>query len=209
MTYSYKFKFSIILLFLILFLLSCSKSYSPKVEKYIDTIQKERTQKDSLMEFSDSSPFNYKKKVEFHRLKYFDVDTSFIFKSKFYPFPTADTLTIYGTKGEARKTVKIGYLNLNYRNNIYKLNVYKSDAGNEKFNYSIWFTDKTTNNETYGVGRYLDFKLENDSNYVYTIDFNKAYNPYCSYSSGYSCAIPTKDDHLNFAIKAGEKNFHD
>ena len=28
--------------------------------------------------------------------------------------------------------------------------------------YSIWFTDKTTGNETYHVGRYLDFELNPD-----------------------------------------------
>ncbi len=209
MTISYKLKLSIILLLIILFSISCGKSYSPKIEKYIESIQSERAHQDSLMEFADNSPFNYKKKVEFHPLKYFDVDTTFIFHSKFHAYISTDTLTIYGTKGEARQTVRFGYLNFNYQNKMRKLNVYKSETGNGNNYYGIWFTDETTNKETYGVGRYLNFELNNDSNFVYTIDFNKAYNPYCSYSSAYSCAIPTKEDHLNFAVKAGEKKFHD
>jgi uncharacterized protein (DUF1684 family) len=74
--------------------------------------------------------------------------------------------------------------------------------------YSIWFTDKTTNEESYGVGRYVDFELNMNSDFIYTVDFNYAYNPYCAYSSEYSCAIPTKEDYLDIAIEAGEKKFH-
>jgi len=40
-----------------------------------------------------------------------------------------------------------------------------------------------------------------------TIDFNKAYNPYCAYSTGYNCPIPPAENYLPIAVKAGEKNF--
>jgi uncharacterized protein (DUF1684 family) len=39
------------------------------------------------------------------------------------------------------------------------------------------------------------------------LDFNKAYNPYCAYTTGYHCPIPPKENHLAVAIKAGEMNF--
>jgi len=50
--------------------------------------------------------------------------------------------------------------------------------------------------------------LNPDKNFVYTIDFNLAYNPYCAYSPDYSCAVPSKEDHISLAIEAGEKSFH-
>ena len=87
--------------------------------------------------------------------------------------------------------------------------MYSSIARDSSIYHSIWFTDKTTNNETYGVGRYLPFDLNQDKNYKYTIDFNLAYNPYCAYSSDYSCAIPSKEDYIDLAIKAGELKYHD
>ena len=41
-----------------------------------------------------------------------------------------------------------------------------------------------------------------------TIDFNKAYNPYCAYVSGkYNCPVPPKENELPVAIPAGEKLF--
>jgi uncharacterized protein (DUF1684 family) len=59
------------------------------------------------------------------------------------------------------------------------------------------------------VGRYLEVGQEvADPDYLYTIDFNNAYNPYCAYSSQYSCAIPRKEDHLDFPIRAGEMKYH-
>ena len=88
------------------------------------------------------------------------------------------------------------------------MNVYQGQTKNGKKYYSIWFIDNTTGKETYGVGRYLDFELNPDTNFIYTIDLNLAYNPYCSYSAKYSCAVPTKNDYINLAVKAGEKNFH-
>jgi uncharacterized protein (DUF1684 family) len=200
--------FVLLLVFLGIFV-SCDNNYTPEEKKYIDQIESERAHKDSLFEFALNSPFNFKEKVEFHPLKYYDVDPKFVFKSKLHLYENQDTLNIYGTKGEARKTIKYGYLNFLFDEKKYRLNVYKSYGSNDKFYYGIWFTDKTTNDETYGVGRYLDFELNDDSEHLYTIDFNLAYNPYCAYSSAYSCAIPTKEDFLDLEIKAGEKKFHD
>jgi len=42
-----------------------------------------------------------------------------------------------------------------------------------------------------------------------TIDFNKAYNPYCAYNYEYSCPIVPLENNLNIEIKAGVKKFHD
>src|SRR3972149_1491942 len=60
----------------------------------------------------------------------------------------------------------------------------------------------------FGVGRYLDFELNADKDFLYTIDFNLAYNPYCAYSADYTCAIPTKEDYVDLKIEAGEKKYH-
>lgn len=73
------------------------------------------------------------------------------------------------------------------------------------------FTDATTGNESYGSGRYLEFykkDIENNGKYnVLQLDFNKAYNPYCAYSTGFKCPIPPRENRLSIAIKAGEMNF--
>ncbi len=201
------FYFAVILSFVMLY--SCGKNYTPDQLKYINELEQYRKEYNDYMKNSSDSPFNYKGKVEFHQLNYYEPNFDFIFKSKLTEFDTKDTVSVYGTKGEERKTVRFGYLGINYENNIHKINVYQGETDDGQVYYSLWFTDKTTNDETYGVGRYLHFDFVNDPKHLYTIDFNYAFNPYCAYSKDYSCAIPRKEDHLNIAIEAGEKNFHD
>lgn len=193
----------------IMILTFCNEPIDPVEEAYIEGIEKERKDYNEYMSNNPGSPFHYKGEVEFHPLNYFDVDMDFIFKSRLYEYESQDTVTIYGTKGEPRKIVRYGYVKFNYEEQPYQINVYQGSSKSGEIYYSIWFTDKTTNDESYGVGRYLNFEKKEDPNYSYEIDFNLAYNPYCAYSKDYSCAIPTKEDYIDLAIEAGEKKFHD
>lgn len=187
---------------------SCGVKHSPEEEQYIKQVQQYRQEKNDYMRDNPASPFKQDSLAHIEPLQYYSVDPEFVFKSKLYEYPQKDTVTVYGTKGEARKAVKYGYVTFKYKNQPYRVNVYKGASSTAEEYYSIWFTDKTTGGDTYGVGRYIDFDINPDSNYVYTIDFNLAYNPYCAYSSKYSCAIPTKEDYIDLAVTAGEKKFH-
>jgi uncharacterized protein len=186
----------------------CGRNYTPEQKKYISEIEQQRKEKDDYMKNDPGSPFNQDPKAHFQNLKYYYVNPDYVFKSKLFEYKNKDTLIIFGTKGEERKAIRIGYVKINFKQGEKNVNVYKSSSKNGETYYSIWFTDLTTGDETYGVGRYLDFDFNPDSSFIYTIDFNLAYSPYCSYSSKYSCAIPTKEDHIDLAVKAGEKRFH-
>jgi len=67
------------------------------------------------------------------------------------------------------------------------------------------FTDETTGEETYGACRYIDLVKENDQSI--TIDFNRAYNPYCAYTDEFSCPLPPVGNHITVAVSVGEKDF--
>lgn len=201
----------ILMIILLLGLTSCSDNVDSEFvtdDDYIGSLLRERTEKDFNMNNDPHSPFNRDPDVKFENLKYFDPDTNYIFKSKLFKFDVPDTIIIMGTRGEQRKAVKEGYVVLKFEGVGNKLNVYKSFGPQGESYYSIWFTDETSGKETYHIGRYLDFNLLPDDEHIYTIDLNKAYNPYCAYSDLFTCPIPTKEDHLEFAVRAGEKNFH-
>lgn len=200
-------RLSIVFLASVLFF-SCSRTYTPAEKEYIASIDKDRKEKDEWMKSDSLSPFVRDTSAHFAPLKYFPVDLDFKFTSKLYDYPSKDTMIILGTKGEERKVVKYGFVVWRFRGMDRKINVYKGVSRTGREYYSIWFTDKTTGKETYHVGRYLDFQLNPDKNHEYTIDFNEAYSPYCSYSGIYSCAVPSKDDYIDVAITAGEKSFH-
>ena len=200
----------LIAIFVMVFWILSGGSYTENQKNYINELDKFRAEKN--IEFRDSSysPFNYKSKVEFHPLQYFDANFDFVFRGKLIENETKDTVKVFGTKGEERKSVRYGVLELQNEVNKLDVKVYETLAqdGITKY-YSIWFTDKTTNDESYGVGRYVHFELNESPDYIYTVDFNYAFNPYCAYSAEYSCAIPTKEDYLDIAIEAGEKKFHE
>lgn len=69
------------------------------------------------------------------------------------------------------------------------------------------FKDATSAKETYGGGRYMDLRKGDIQDGHVTLDFNKAYNPYCAYQEGYPCPIPPKHNLLSVAVEAGEKAY--
>ena len=72
--------------------------------------------------------------------------------------------------------------------------------------YFLIFSDETSGRETYGAGRYLSVDAPDSTGFTY-IEFNKAYNPPCAFSPYATCPLPPKQNHLNVAITAGEKNY--
>jgi len=94
-----------------------------------------------------------------------------------------------------------------------RINVYQSLKALKLPQYKdhlfIPFKDLTSGESTYDGGRYIDIKLSDIKKGIVYLDFNKAYNPWCAYSEGYSCPIPPAENTLNIAIEAGELTFKD
>lgn len=69
------------------------------------------------------------------------------------------------------------------------------------------FRDATSGGATYGAGRYLDAPLSGDtlSGHWVSLDFNRAYHPYCAYSEAWTCPLPPAGNWLSVAVEAGEK----
>jgi uncharacterized protein (DUF1684 family) len=71
----------------------------------------------------------------------------------------------------------------------------------------IIFADKTTGDSTYGGGRYL-YCPRPDADGRTIIDFNRAYNPPCVFTSFATCLLPRIENHLPIALNCGEKDVH-
>ena len=178
-------------------------------ESWLNAIRQERAAKDAWMRDDPSSPFNHAKQpVKFAPLRYFAPDETWVFQSRLRLYPEPESIVIFDTKGRERKGELFGYLAFDRDGATHTLRVYRMPHG-EGFYYGIWFTDRSTGEATYEVGRYLDFELSPDPDHLYALDFNRAYNPYCAYSPAYGCAIPRREDFLDLAIDAGEKRWHE
>ena len=90
------------------------------------------------------------------------------------------------------------------------LNVYRSTdslPAEYKDYLFIPFTDLTSGEGSYGGGRYIDILSTDIKGNFLQLDFNKAYNPYCAYTTGYNCPIPPRENYLAVVITAGEKDY--
>jgi uncharacterized protein len=180
-----------------------------------------RAEVDAEFRNDPDSPFRRDTSITFTGIRWFPIDARFRQRAVLQRYDAPETVVVMGTKGEPRKQLRYGFFELVLPDEkgapvAVRLNVYKftpSDSlryARYRDHLSMWFTDLTTGKETYHVGRYIELGAEHaDSNDTYTIDLNKAFNPYCAYSAQYSCAIPTDEDKLPIAVRAGEMTYHE
>jgi uncharacterized protein (DUF1684 family) len=212
---------------LLALLVSCSKRQEIPALSAADSLAiitenlTHRTTVDAFMRSDGGSPFRRDTTVTYSGIRWFPIDPRFQVTSILHRYEQPETVIVMGTRGEQRRNLKYGYFEFllpdgQGASQLCRINVYKfTPYDGQRYqlyrdHLSVWFTDLTTGKETYDVGRYVEVGIEfPDRNHAYVIDFNKAYNPYCAYSSLYSCAIPRQEDHIDVAINAGEKKYHE
>ena len=196
-------------------------SCSPGDSRITEDNLRHRAEVDSFFRTDAGSPFLRDSTIRYHGINWFPVDARYCAHSVLHRYEHPDTVVVMGTRGEERRELRYGYFEVRLPDDhgtdtTVRINAYKfTPYDGQRYllfrnNLSVWFTDKTTGNETYGVGRYLEMGAElPDTTYVYTIDLNKAFNPYCAYSAMYSCAIPRPEDRIDLALRVGEKKYHE
>ena len=157
----------------------------------------------------DKSPLLPKDKKRFKGLNYFPVDLKYRVNAKFVRTDNTPVFFMKTTTTRLPEYRKYGEVYFSIDSVDYMLEVYQSPdimkmAGYEDYLF-IPFTDLTNGNETYEVGRYIEFRIPKSDDVI--VDFNISYNPYCSYNPNYSCPIPPEANRIPIAIPVGEKKF--
>lgn len=184
----------------IIFIYSLNAGMSP--EEYAEFISEEREEQDSFMKFSEESPFHDREDVTYKGLNHYAPDQTFQVKGRFteieskkiFPLPTSDN--------KEREYLEYGYADFDLQDKSNRLLILENVEDGELF---LAFGDATSAGETYGGGRYLD--VQHNGGQTITLDFNLAYNPFCAYVADFSCPLPPKQNLLDIAIEAGEKNY--
>ena len=175
---------------------------------YVNEIKSEREDKDRYMKTSPESPFK-DNPDQFTPLKYFPPDVRYKLTAELIPVKNKKPVTLSTNDGNQQQYVEYAYADFDldgYHNRLLILEVL--DAGPFRGKLFLAFGDETSAGETYGAGRYIDVVKVPGANTI-TLDFNKAYNPYCAYIEKYSCPFPPPENLLKVAIRAGEKVYHD
>ncbi|MCB0554657.1 MAG: DUF1684 domain-containing protein [Phaeodactylibacter sp.] len=172
---------------------------------YIKSIEKHRQhyKKEFLRE--ERSPLD-KKGIK--KLAFFPVEEAYRVSCTFEPTPHAEPFDMATYSGITKPYVKYGTATFVLNGQTCQLAIYQSLQLRQLPMYRdylfIPFKDPTNGETTYGGGRYMDIRAGEIQNGRLTLDFNKAYNPYCAYSDGYNCPVPPTENHLNLPIEAGE-----
>ena len=148
--------------------------------------------------------FNAPQFKKFNGLNFFPPNEKFKIKGNFVPYnedKIIEVTTVAGTKAEMASP---GYVTFAVDGKECRLEAFKADEKNTKL--FIIFKDMTNGEETYEKGRFMDSDvLENGE---VDLNFNRAYNPPCNYTSYATCPVPPPEANwLKVHIEAGEKKY--
>ena len=166
-------------------------------QSYQDQIEAHRLEVTTYMNEDESSPFHSSDSVI--QLNYFPINEAFKVVANIERIEGGESFSVPTSDGTLRRYRKFAYANFKMRNKPFRLLVLKT----EEEGLFLGFTDLTSDESTYGGGRYINLSFEKATQI--TLDFNLAYNPYCQYTAGYSCPLPPAENELSIAIEAGEK----
>jgi uncharacterized protein len=127
-------------------------------------------------------------------------DEAYKIEARFVPYPAGKTLLIVNIIDEVSRQPCPGYAEFQLHGKVQRLDAIKEGEG-----LFFVFRDATAGDTTYGASRFLDIDKQPKPNESFTLDFNKAYNPPCSFSEFTTCPLPPKQNVLKTRIEAGEK----
>lgn len=168
---------------------------------------------DSLLAFQS----NYKKdlfeiiKNDTAFVRFYEPDARYRVIARVELLPGQSFFGMSTSGNSSHKAKRFAKLYFTVNDKTYELFAYQLgfllDSKDNKDDFFIPFIDEGSGKSSYEGGRYLDFKISDIVDNKLIIDFNKAYNPYCAFTTGYNCPIPPSENTLSVVITAGEKKF--
>lgn len=134
----------------------------------------------------------------FTGMKYFPINPEFHFEAKF--IPDEKKIPIVNVQGQSDLEESPGMIEFNFRGHAYRLR--PIFEGKTLF---FLFKDATNRTETYQAGRMLNTPLP--VNGKVDLDFNRSYNPPCTFTPYATCPLPPRENMLPFPVEAGELRY--
>jgi len=183
----------------------CHAGAPPPAENdgdYVSQVQVDRAATDEAFRNQPNQPVPPDKMGEFLPLKYFPPDPEYVVPASLNPAKERVVVEMPTSTGKIRKQHRVGVLEFTLKGQPLTLGAFV-EAGADVNRLFVPFSDMTSGTETYSAGRYLE--LDRTPTGLYTIDFNKAYNPYCYYNADFDCPYPPRESRLPLPIRAGQR----
>ncbi len=138
----------------------------------------------------------------FRGTTFFPVSPELHFHAKFTP--DRKMISIHNVLEQTDQEESPGIVEFTYRGQAYHLHpIYEQSA--EGKTLFFLFKDPTNKTNTYQAGRMLNTPLP--VNGSVDLDFNRSYNPPCTFTPYATCPLPPKENTLSFPVTAGEKRY--
>ena len=136
-------------------------------------------------------------------IDYFDIDPSWRIEAKWEAYDPPHEIEESNIIGQVDKVIVPGAAVFERGGKTYRVEPVIETPGDT--DYFLVFADKTSGKETYGAARFVYTEPPKDGKVI--IDFNKAYNPPCAFTSFATCPLPTAQNRLGLRVTAGEKKY--
>jgi uncharacterized protein len=134
----------------------------------------------------------------FEGMKYFPINPALHFEARL--IPDVKKIPILNIVGQTELQESPGIVEFTYKGQRYHLRpIYE---GKTLF---FLFKDPTNKTQTYQPGRMLNTPLP--VNGKVDLDFNRSYNPPCTFTPYATCPLPPKENTLSFPVEAGELRY--
>jgi uncharacterized protein (DUF1684 family) len=139
----------------------------------------------------------------FKGLEYYPIDAKWRVEARFEPYSPVKKIPITDVTGATSDADSPGALVFTLDGQELRLDPILEEGTDDLF---IIFRDATSKDTTYPAGRYLYAKKPGPDGKT-IVDFNRAYNPPCSFTPFATCPLPPLQNRLAIRVEAGEKKY--
>jgi hypothetical protein len=111
---------------------------------------------------------------------------------------------VLGLDGLETQAVESGFFRAAVAGEAVRLRVYRlGESEDDEAAFFVFFQDATNGKGSYPGGRFVELLPESGGRF--RLDFNRARNPFCAYSTVFPCPAPWPGNRLTVPVPAGEK----
>lgn len=175
-------------------------------DSYEAQLRANRTEKDEFFAEHPQSPIPPEERDGFDGLAYFDPAPGYRVEATASVHDDPEPVEMETSDGRTVRYRRVVTFTFELDGGTRKLHGYRQESESTESIF-VPFRDKTTGQETYEGGRYMELEPDReleDGDEV-TVDFNLAYAPFCAYSETFSCPLPPAENWLETTVEAGER----
>lgn len=134
---------------------------------------------------------------------HFAYDSSLVFEGTLAPPDPPGTVRVLAVDGVETEAAEAGTVTVPIAGARVRLRVRRIATTEEESELEIFFRDGTNGTDTYPAGRFVSLVPLGGARY--RLDFNRARNPFCAYSTAYPCPAPWSGNAIAAPVRAGER----